>query len=289
MAAIDRVVRAAYNALSRKHGFAEIPPGRVNPFYAFALVDEDQRCWVAEESGAIVGVSIHSMYRPAWFLAYLFVDPTCQAAGVGRQLLARALADGGRDATIRSLITLAYNPVSIGLYLRHGMLPQEPIYVFEAPAAELRQRLARRPMVDFEVLAPGPGAEARLAAIEGPLLEMSRESMHRYLLHVPGNVCRLFFRAGGEARGYAYVSPSGRVGPIAAMPPLPFERVLEAALAGATASSEGGVSVLLAGTNARALTLAAELGRHISQPLLLVASRRFGDFSRYAFHSAGVM
>jgi GNAT superfamily N-acetyltransferase len=285
---IDRVVRAAYNALSRKHGFAEIPPGPAGPFYAFAIAEEGEGCWVAEEDGAVIGAAIASLRGTVWFLAYLFIDPAIQTRGVGRELLARALAYGGLEADVRSLVTLAYNPVSIGLYLHHGVLPIEPLYVFDASAPELQQRLAGHSAEAVEIVAADVGAAAMLARIDEPILEGSRLGVHRYLLQVPGNVCHLF-RVGGEPCGYAYLSAGGRVGPVAAAAPLSFERVLATALGQAARSGPGRVSVLLAGSNAAAVTAVTRLGMRVVQPLLLMASRRFGDLDRYAFHSPGIM
>lgn len=285
---IDRVFRAAYNELNRSRGFAELPPGPPNPFFAFAIAEEAAGCSVAEENGAIVGVSIASCRGPAWFLAFLFIDPACQAKGVGRRLIERALAHGGDKAGLRTLITFAYNPVAVSLYLRYGMLPLEPLYAFEAAAADLRERLAGGSPIARETAAPGAASAAPLAAIDGPILGMDRTRLHRFLLGAPGSICHLF-RAEGAICGYAYVSASGRVGPVAAAAPLSFESVLDVALAQAAAVSRDRVSTVLAGSNAPAVAAVIGHGMRITTPLLLMASRRFGDLDRYAFHSPGLM
>jgi GNAT superfamily N-acetyltransferase len=284
----DRVVRAAYNALSRRHGFAEIPPGPPLSLPGFAIAEKGEGCWVAEEERAVVGVAIANRHEPLWCLATLFVDPVCQEAGVGRELLRRALAHGGHDAAIRALITFAYNPVSIGLYLRYGMLPVEPLYVQESAADAAQQRLAGREKMPSKTLTRGDGGAELLAAIDAPILGINRVNVHRYLLQLPGNVCYVF-EAGGEPRGYAYISVAGRVGPVAAAAPLSFERVFETALIHAATTSRGQVSVLLPGSNGPAMRLAIEAGMRIVRPMLLMASRRFADLDRYAFHSPGIM
>jgi GNAT superfamily N-acetyltransferase len=287
VAGIDRIFRAAANELHRRHGFPEIPPGPPNPFYAFAIDAEGEGCWVAEEDGKVVGVSIASLREPAWFLAFLFINPACQARGIGRQLIERALAYGGHDAALRTLVTWAYNPASIGLYLRYGIRPLEPLYVFDAPVGEVQRRLAGARMLDSEVATGSDTAEC-LAAIDRSVLGMDRVALHRFLLGAPGNVCRIF-RAGGAACGYAYVSAAGRVGPVAAAAPLEFGQVLETALSHAAAISRERVSAVLAGSNAAGLAAATECGMRITTPLLLMATRRFGDWDRYVFHSAGLM
>ena len=284
----DRIVRAAYNNLSRQRGFPETPPGPPNPFTAFTLAEEAEGCWVAEQNGMVIGVTAANLRSPLWYLAYLFVDPDSQETGIGGELLRRALTHGGQDAAMRGLITFAYNPVSISLYLRYGMLPVEPLYAQETTAAAVRERLAGREMLQHERVDSGDGAAGLLAAIDSSVLGIDRLNVHRYLLQLPGTVCHVF-AAAGEPRGYAYVSTSGRVGPVAAAAPLSFERVLQTALLTAAASSAGMVSVTLPGSNGPAMRLAIEAGMRIATPMLLMASRRFGDLDCYAFHGPGLM
>ncbi|HEV2301883.1 MAG TPA: GNAT family N-acetyltransferase [Stellaceae bacterium] len=288
IAAIDRLVRTALNTSSRQHGFPEIPPGPPNPFYAFAIEEEPEGAFVAEEEGAVVGVAVRWSRPPAWFLAHLFVDPSRHGEGIGRRLIERVLAEDGSEAAIRTLITPAFNPVSVSLYLRYGMYPMEPLYAFEVPAAELRSRLSGQRLLESEIFAGDAGAAPLLAGIDRPLLEMTRTKLHRQLLRLPGSECRLF-RFEGEPRGYAYLSPRGQVGPVAALAPLDFPEVFESALGRAAAVSEGRVTALLAGSNIGAMAAAVRLGMRIVRPVLLMASRRFGDWSRYAPHSPGVM
>lgn len=285
---IDRLVRTALNTSSRRHGFAELPPGPPNPFYAFAIEEEPEGAFVAEEAGAVVGVAVRWLRPPAWFLAHLFVEPGRHGHGLGRRLIERVLAQGGEEAALRTLITPAFNPVSVSLYMRYGMYPMEPLYAFDAAAAELRSRLSGQGLLESETLAGEAGAAPLLAGIDRPLLEMTREKLHRQLLRLPGSVCHLF-RAAGEPRGYAYVSPKGQVGPVAALAPLSFGEVFESALARAAAVSEGRVATLLAGSNIAAMAAAVRLQMRLVRPVLLMASRRFGDWSRYAPHSPGVM
>ncbi|HVH75589.1 MAG TPA: GNAT family N-acetyltransferase [Stellaceae bacterium] len=285
---IDRLVRTALNTSSREHGFPEIPPGPPNPFYAFAIAEEPEGAFVAEEAGAVVGVAVRWLRPPAWFLAHLFVDPRRHGQGHGRRLIERVLAEGGEDAAFRTLITPAFNPVSISLYMRYGMYPAEPLYAFDAAAAQLRERLAGRALLESEILAADADAAPLLGDIDGALLEMTRAKLHRQLLRLPGIACHLF-RAAGEGRGYAYVSPRGQVGPVAALAPLSFPEVFETALGRAAAISQDRVGVLLAGSNMAAMAAAVRLQMRLVRPVLLMASRRFGDWSRYAPHSPGVM
>lgn len=140
IAGMAEVHRAAYNALSRQHGFPEVPAGPPNPFLTFSVREEPEGCWVAEDGSTIVGFAISWVRADLWFLACLFIAPSLQGQHVGRILIERALAHGGDAAANRALITFAYNPVSIGLYVRYAMYPREPLYLLEGPAEPLRNR-----------------------------------------------------------------------------------------------------------------------------------------------------
>ncbi len=76
---------------------------------------------------------------------------------------------------------------------------------------------------------------------------------------------------------------------MAAAPPLSFRDVLETALLRAVEASERRVWIHLPGSNAPAMALAVEHGLRITMPLVLMASRRFGDLNRYIPHSPGMM
>ncbi|MGH2405464.1 MAG: GNAT family N-acetyltransferase [bacterium] len=101
------------------YGDEGVSPAQPSPYFAFALREEPEGFWVAESASEIVGYT-HSWVRGAlWFLAHLFVSPDCQGKGVGRNLLSKALEYGSQGTNAnRSLVTFAYNPTSISLYMR---------------------------------------------------------------------------------------------------------------------------------------------------------------------------
>ena len=125
----------------RAHGFGykkhDIYP--LNPYYAFALLEEPEGFFVAEDAHNVVGAAISWVRGRLWFLSHLFIMPQYQGQGVGKALLGRALEYGaGLKAGIRSVITMAFNPASIALYMKNGMYPIEDIYLLslEADKAE---------------------------------------------------------------------------------------------------------------------------------------------------------
>lgn len=72
--------------------------------------------WVAEAGGRVVGFAALS---GAW-LDHLYVDPGHQDAGIGSELLGRAVEAGARDLRV-----FAQNEAAARLYERHGFTVAE--------------------------------------------------------------------------------------------------------------------------------------------------------------------
>src|SRR5262249_44189847 len=141
--------------------------------------------WVAEADDGIAGFGFSWMCQKFWFLAQLFIKPGIQANGVGRTLLSKTLEHARRnDADNRALITLAYNPVSTGLYVRNGMYPREPLYRITAPASGIEENI---PTPGYEALPIAPSSEAQqwIGQIDEEVLGFRRDSHHRFLLSNP--------------------------------------------------------------------------------------------------------
>lgn len=284
--AMGEVVRSAYNALSRQHGFAEIPVRPPSTFQGFSIKHEPAGCWIAEDSGRVVGIAISWVRDDLWFLAQLFIDPSFQAHGVGGALLERALTHG-RNATNRALVTFAYNPVSIGFYVRHAMYPRAPLYRLEGRAERFRSPdLAEAAGCDR--LEPDDRNAVLLGRLDDAVLGVDRTRHHEFFLSEPAATCYVIAETGAPT-GYAYVWSNGHVGPLAATSPASFERIMTAGLALAARSSSERVSLILAGSNAPAMSWALGAGMHIELPLLLMATKPFGRLEECGFHSPALL
>jgi len=291
VASASKVFADAFNHLSERHGFGGHPlsPVPPNPFFAFTLQDQPEGFWVAEDRGMVVGFAISRVYGPFWFLAYLFISPGCQSRGVGRALLERALRnEGGSTITNRGLITLAYNPVSISLYMKYGMYPRDSLYWMTGPSEEVRARRPAPATGDLVKLGADQAGLSRLARIDEDVIGFARDRLHAYLLHAPGSSCYLF-PGHGIADGYAYVWPNGRVGPLAATNTSQFEGIMATALSLSAASGAEQTFCVVPGANSQAVSLALECGLRLSFPCLLMSSQPFGHWERYLFHSPGLM
>src|SRR3977135_3569346 len=137
----ELVVRSI-NDLTERHGFGPMATFRPPNFQLFSLKDDPDGLWVAEDDGEIVGFALGWVCGDLWFLAELFVAPGSQGRAPGNELLPRTFRHARKaGATNRSLLTFTFNVVSQGLYIRPGLLPRQPIYMFSVARDALTTHL----------------------------------------------------------------------------------------------------------------------------------------------------
>ncbi len=283
----EELVVRSINDVTERHGFGPMATLRPPDFQLFSLQDDPDGLWLAEADGEIVGFALSWVCGDLWFLAELFVAPGQQGRGVGNELLARTFAHASKaGATNKSLITFTFNVVSQGLYVRHGMFPRLPIYLCSAARDALMRRLkgATLALTAIEPTAAHLGALARLDA---SALGVSREKHHRYLLN-DETIQGVLLQDRGECIGYAYVSATGHVGPLAVERGELMGAAFRTALDLAAASGAEQISAFLPGVS-EALAIAVESGMRIKFPTVLVAERDFGDWTRYLPRNPGFM
>jgi GNAT superfamily N-acetyltransferase len=85
---------------------------------AHLLATDPQGAWVAEDGGEVLGCALALVREDVWGLSLLAVRPERQAQGIGRELLARAVAyaEGRRGAIILS----STDPRAMRRYARAG-------------------------------------------------------------------------------------------------------------------------------------------------------------------------
>jgi hypothetical protein len=257
-------------------------------FQLFSLRDDPDGLWLAEADGEILGFAFSWVCGDLWFLAELFVAPGQQGRGIGKELLARTFEHARKaGATNKALITFTFNVVSQGLYIRHGLFPRFPIYFFSIERDALTQRLQGEKL-RWTYIEDTASDLNRLREIDSGVLGISRERHHRYLLN-DGTMRGYFFHAQGDCIGYAYVSATGHVGPLAVVRPTAMGVAFTTALNLAAGSGASQVSAFLPGANETALGTAAERGMRITFPMVLVSNRNFGDWTRYLPRNPGFM
>jgi ribosomal protein S18 acetylase RimI-like enzyme len=284
----DQLVVASINDLTVRHGFGPMAASHPPHFQLFSLQDDPGGLWVAEEGDDILGFAWSWACGDLWFLAQLFVSPGHQGRSIGNELLNRTFEHARNcGATNKALITFTFNKVSQGLYIRHGLFPRFPIYFLSVAREQLADRLqgAQFRCVPLEETASNLHA---LARIDARVLGVSREKHHRYLINDPATR-GVSLHAGDDCVGYAYVSTSGHIGPLAVMQPDALGTAFRTALALAAESGASQVSAFLPGASETALSMAVAHGMRITFPMLLMSTRDFGDWTQYLPRNPGFM
>jgi len=287
LAHAEELVARSINDLVGRHGFGSIATSRPPDFQAFCLRDDPRGVWLAENDGEMVGFALSWVCGRLWFLAELFVAPDRQGLGIGNELLDRTLQHARQaGATEKSLITFAFNVVSQGLYVRHGLLPRVPLHLCSA-AREALAYHAQAPALHTTPIRTTAADLELLRQIDVATLGVSREKHHRYLLGDP-RMEGVFLQDGDERIGYAYVAATGHIGPLAVRHGHAMPHAFRAALAMAVAGNAMQISVFVPGTS-DALAIAASQGMRFTLPMVLMSTHDCGGWTRYLPRNPGFM
>lgn len=282
-----QLVAASINGLCERHGFGPMAAVRPPAFAMFSLEDDPDGLWVAEDGGEVVGFAFSWACGDVWFLAQLFVSPDRQGCGIGPALLERTLAHAQRSkARTKALITFAFNTVSQGLYMRQGLYPRCPMYNLQVARDVVAGGLhgERLRCVPIESTA---AHLCVLAEVDVAALGLSRAKHHRFLM-ADGATRGFLLHAGDECVGYAYVA-DGHVGPLAVTQRVALSAAFRTALDLAAECGAPCVSAFLPGACDAALAIALEIGMRITSPMVLMATRDFGNWAQYLPRDPGFM
>jgi GNAT superfamily N-acetyltransferase len=284
----QELVASSINDLTERHGFGRMASVRPAAFQLFSLNDDPRGLWIAENNGEIVGSAFSWACGDLWFLAELFIAPRMQGSGIGSELLKRALQHADQTAAkIKALITFTFNTVSQGLYVRHGMFPRLPVYMFNVDRERIVAQRQRTPM-KYRLTENSLSDIGTLAAIDLSTLGVSREKHHKYLLN-DSTMKGFLLYEGDDCIGYTYVASTGHIGPLGIRNCNDMENAFSASLNIAAEGQSNQISAFLPGSNESALRVAAEYRMRIIFPMVLVSNRDFGDWSRYLPLNPGFM
>lgn len=138
--------------------------------------------WIATVAEAPAGFAVASRRGNLWVLPALFVDPACQASGLGRLLLGRALDYG--DGTARGIITSSGDPRATRLYAAAGFTPHPTLYSLGRPdRTSIPSGLtAREASINDLVFMGSVDAEVRGATREDDLGLLLRQDARAWVL-----------------------------------------------------------------------------------------------------------
>ena len=281
------IVQEAQGDLDRRMGrepHAALPAARVIRFRHFCVRHDGDRFWVAEAGGRMVGAAYAVLRDDTWYLGALHVTPEFQSRKVGSELIRRSLAGTG-PTTALTVLTDAGNPVSNGLYMRFGMLPQDSTVTLDGPIGkpgpDLGPALTARPI-------DAARDTAALAALDLATVGFARPTDHEFWLGVPGLDGRIVERD-GSLRGYLYVSGAGAIGPVAVGDARDLPSALDVAADIATEAGATTLHIRNFGTARGATDWAVRRGLKLSGIGLMLASRPVGRFEGYVTSGADAL
>lgn len=236
--------------------------------------------WVAKDDGTPVGIAIVRDSEDERVIADLYVEPSFRGQRLGAELLDAAL--GSAEDRTRTALMRSGDGAAVALLARHGIAALEPVY-----------RLAGAIPKDDDLLAIAAGEHrfstqpVDAATHASALAQLDREvrGSERGADHARfANVARgLLFSFGEELAGYAYLWPSGRIGPLAAASPSYAPQFL--AFAMASLRREFGASwcsTLLPGSAMRTMRAALRAGLRVEDHFAFASDGRLRDLARYA-------
>ena len=172
--------------------------------------------WVAERARQPIGYARSVLRDNVRQLTELFLIPSAQSGGIGRELLARALP---KDDSRNRIIIAAPDPRAVPLYLKSGVYPRFSLYEFsrQPELVSYDTDLQMRPLVD------SPAHLAHLSRIDQTIIGYERSIDHQFFIHDDDCHGYLFMR-GDEVVGYGYVGDLN--GPFALLHAEDFPAVL---------------------------------------------------------------
>ena len=286
------IVQEAQGDLNRQMGrpaYPALPAERVIRLRHFCVRHDGERFWVAEAGGNMIGAAYATLRDDTWYLGALHVVPAYQARKVGSELIRRSLAGTG-PTTALIVLTDALSPLSNGLYMRFGMLPQDSTVWFDGPIGSAGSAGSATD-ADGGLTARTISLErdaAALAAFDLATVGFARPTDHEFWLGVPGLEGRIVER-GGSARGYVYVSRSGAIGPVAVVDPRDLVPALDVAAGIAADAGATRLHIRSFGSARLAVDWSARRGLQLNGIGLMLSSRPVGRFDGYVTSGADAL
>lgn len=233
----------------------------------------------AFDEGAIVGAACASI-GDELFVHDLYVEPSFRNGGLGTQLLetiARDREDVPRAALLRA------DDANAAAFLAKRGLPLRDVLLHVSGAIPNEDDLLALAASEYRFGVLPIDAQAHggaLNALDRDVRAAERAADHAAFAQTATGI---IFTRESELAGYAYVWPSGRIGPLAAASASYCGAFFAYALA-ASARTYGGswCSALLPSVNARAVRTALRAGLRADATYAFASEIAAHDFTRYA-------
>ncbi len=280
----EKMFLRSYNHLRKQANLPQFKGkiSRPNPMLLHFLRSDPEGHFVAvNEAGRIVGYASSIIREMEWYLAMLFVLPSYQTAGVGRELLTRTMKYGAKaECTRYALATFAYNPQAIAVYSKQGMPPQATVLQLDRKQ-DPKMPIKLKPSLELAMKeVTSERAISRLTRLDRKVRGTARPEEHFFWLSTDGFKV-LEFREGRKFAGYAMMSRSGMIGPVAATRPEYLQPILVNCLLSDFFTDAIIRRVFVHGEQKELLAYLLDAGFRITEPLLVMTSERFSDPQRY--------
>lgn len=160
------------------------------------LAHDPGGCWVAEDGGGLIGVSVGLRRDLTWILASFVVQPGRQGRGIGRQLLDAALSHGA--GCLRGMLAASGDPKAARRYRAAGFTLH--------PAMFLTGRVDRTVLPVVERVREGGAGDIDLM---NSVDRQVRDAAHGVDHELLTTMYRLVVVDRSTGSGYAYVEPGG--------------------------------------------------------------------------------
>lgn len=196
------VFYAADEELSASRNLPVMPrnPAAIDGIFRHVFEGTPSRAWLAEERGELVAFGMAHELGPMTFLAFLFVRPDAQAAGVGAALYELCMPNTGYRATC----IWSVQPISAALYARNGLVPRVPMYTLTGRPRTALPRL--RDGLELTSITPD-----EIDELDREIVGFTRPGDHAAWQRWDRRPFAL--REGTQLVGYGYAQPAGRLGP----------------------------------------------------------------------------
>ena len=247
--------------------------------YAALAETAPSGAYVARDEGTPVGIAVAHALEDEWFLSDLFVEPSFRTSGTGWELLRELTREAG-DVTRSGLVDPSETG-GLAFFLRRGVALQTPVVTVSGSIPK-EEELARMAAGDYRFATAqiDPAAQrTALASLDRDVRGSARPYDHRYFAD---NATGVAFEINGEFVGYAYVWPSGRIGPMVtssaayAVQMFAFALMLLVRTYGAS-----WCRVMIPGTNVRVVRAAMRAGLTIESSQIFASDGPLLDLSRY--------
>lgn len=254
------VTSEALADLARREGRAPLAPAAddVLPVILHGYQRAPEGFHVALDDGGAVSAFSGAWPRDGlWWLGFLFARPDRQRAGVGRELLSRALAPGEGAPNVFTFASS--DPPANALYMRHGMMPRAAVLSFSLDTERGEAKLALEPL------------RRSTMAFERERFGYARGHDHKFFLEQGAGF--ELVRPDGARVGFGYLGNDGRVGPVACAAASDVWDALDALVAEAAARGLPRATLRVPHANAGALRwCAARRARFEGTNLLMAAA-----------------